>query len=312
MNFMQTSLEKLVGNLERLKFKHTGKYFKGEELDLMLRKGVYPYEYMTGAERLCEKSLLPKEEFASLLGEGVISDSKAMIMPSQISDENYQHAQKVFEAFGCENLADYTELYCKSDVLLLVRRSPTASQTFSYTSTYTSFIQYLDANNLYGWAMSQSLPAGNFQWLDEDDIYTYTKYPEWIRSGTLEVNLEYPRELHDLHNDYPLAPENVKVNGTRKLIPHLGSRKNYVLHHKTLHQCLKYGMKLVKIHRSIRYRESKFLEKYIVSNTESRMVAKNEFEKDFFTLMDNSVFGKTMENVRDRSKIKIVNYQETE
>ena len=119
MNFMRTSLEKLVGNLERPSFEHTGKYFRGEELDLMLRKGVYPYEYMTGAERLCEKSLPPKEEFASLLGSGVISDSEAIITPSHISDEDYRHAQKVFEAFGCENLADCTGLYCKSDVLLL-------------------------------------------------------------------------------------------------------------------------------------------------------------------------------------------------
>ena len=176
----------------------------------------------------------------------------------------------------------------------------------------TSFIQYLDANNLYGWAMSQALPVGNFQWLDEDEIYTYTKYPEWIRSCTLEVGLEYPDELHDLHSDYPLAPENVMVNGTKKLIPHLGSRKKYVLHHKTLYQCLGYGMKLVKIRRGIKYRESMFLKKYIASNTESRKVAKNEFEKDFFKLMNNSVFGKTMENVRERSKIKIVNGQDTE
>ena len=160
--------------------------------------------------------------------------------------------------------------------------------------------------------MSQSLPVGNFQWLDEDEIYTYTKYPERIRSYTLEVDLEYQSELHDLHNDYPLAPENIKVNGTKKLIPHLGSRKNYVLHHKALLQYLKHGMKLVKIHRGIKYRESKFLEKYIASNTESWKVAKNEFEKDFFKLMNNSVFGKTMENVRERSKTKIVNGQETE
>ena len=99
----------------------------------------------------------------------------------------------------------------------------------------SAYIQYLDANNLYGWAMSHPLRVGDFRWLDEDEIYTYAKYPEWIRSCTLEVDLEYPLELHDLHNDYPLAPENVKVNGTKKLVPHLGSRKNYELHHKTLH-----------------------------------------------------------------------------
>ena len=70
----------------------------------------------------------------------------------------------------------------------------------------TSFIQYLDANNLYAWAMSQPLSVGNFLWLSQDEIYTYTNFPKWIRSCTLEVDLEYPKELHDLHNDYPLAP----------------------------------------------------------------------------------------------------------
>ena len=157
--------------------------------------------------------------------------------------------------------------------------------------------------------MSQPLPVGNFIWLSQDEIETFMKYPEWIRSCTLEVDLEYP---HDLHNDYPLAPETVTVNYTPKLIPNLGNRKKYVLHYKNLQQYLKYGMRLTKIHRGIRYSESKFLEKYIVSNTESRKVAKNEFEKDFFKLMNNSVFGKTMENVRNRSKIKIMNGQETE
>ena len=119
MNFMRTSLKKLVGNMDKPSFKHTGKYFHGEELDLMLRKGVYPYEYMTGVQRLNEQSLPPKEEFASLLGAGLVSDLETIIAPSHISDEDYRHAQKVFEAFCCENLADYTELYCKSDVLLL-------------------------------------------------------------------------------------------------------------------------------------------------------------------------------------------------
>ena len=89
----------------------------------------------------------------------------------------------------------------------------------------------------------------------------------------MEVDLEYPKELHDLHNDYPLAPETVTANDTPKLIPNLGNKKKYVLHHKTLQQYLKYGMKVAKIHRGIRYFESMFLKKYIASNTESRKVA---------------------------------------
>ena len=97
------------------------------------------------------------------------------------------------------------------------------------------------------------------------------------------------------------------MNGTKKLIAHLGNRKNYVIHYTLLHCCLRYGMKLTKIHRGVRYRESNFLEEYIMSNTASRKAAKNEFEKEFFKLANNAVFGKTMKNVRERSTIKIVN-----
>ena len=105
----------------------------------------------------------------------------------------------------------------------------------------TTCLQYLDANNLYGWAMSQPLPVKNFRWLDDDEIGTYTKYPEWIRNCTLEVDLECPKELHDAHNDYPLAPESLTVSGMKKLIPNLWSKEKYVLHHKNLHQYLKHG-----------------------------------------------------------------------
>ena len=136
-------------------------------------------------------------------------------------------------------------------------------------------------------------------------------FAEGFRS-TLEVDLEYPKELHDAHNDYPLAPESFTVSGTNKLIPNLWSKKKYVLHHKNLHQYLKHGMKLTKIHRGVAYSESMFLKEYISKNTESRKVAKNDFEKDFFKLMNNSVFGKTMEKVRERSKIMVVSGLEEE
>ena len=113
----------------------------------------------------------------------------------------------------------------------------------------TTYLQYLDANNLYGWAMWQPLPIRNFRWLDEDDIRTYMKYPKWITNCTLEVDLEYPMELHNIHNDYLLAPES--VSGMKKLIPNFRSKKKYVLHDGNLHQYLKHGMKLTKIHEGL-------------------------------------------------------------
>ena len=174
----------------------------------------------------------------------------------------------------------------------------------------TKCIQYLNVNNLYGWAMSKQLPVADFEWLSE--IEQFLKDPNSIVNCTLKVDLDYPDELYDVHSDYQLAPENVEVNDTKKLIPHLGPWIGYVAHHNFIRNCLKNSMVLRKIHSGIKYRESNFLSKYIDSNTKSRACAKSDFEKDFFKLMNNSVFGKTMENIRGHSKIKIVNGLETE
>ena len=164
----------------------------------------------------------------------------------------------------------------------------------------STYIQYLDANNLYGWAMSKPLPT--LKWMKDSELNIWEKTP-----CILEVDLEYPKELHDLHNDYPLAPERVKVNKTEKLTPNLWDKKNYVIHYENLKQCLRLGLKISNIHRGIKFKESQWLKKYIALNTDLRTKARNEFEKDFFKLMNNSVFGKTMENIRNRVDIKLVN-----
>ena len=198
MNFMRTSLEKLVGNLEKPSFEHTGKYFRGKELDLMLRKGIYLYEYMTGVERLREKSLPPKEGFASLLGAGVILDSEEMITPSDISDEDYQHAKKVFEAFGCENLADYTRLYCKSDVLLLA-------------DVYESFIDvclkkyeldpshYITAPAL-SWDAMLKMTGVKLELLTDIDMHLF--FEKGIRGGNSVITNRYAKANHKYVEGY--------------------------------------------------------------------------------------------------------------
>ena len=93
----------------------------------------------------------------------------------------------------------------------------------------STYIQYLDANNLYGWAMSKPLPTHGFKWMEDNELNVWKKTP-----CILEVDLEYPKELHDLHNDYPLAPEHIKVNKTKKLIPNLWDKKNYVIYYENL------------------------------------------------------------------------------
>ncbi|XP_068675341.1 uncharacterized protein [Montipora foliosa] len=203
-----------------------------------------------------------------------------------------------------------------------------------YMKTYdekapSKYIMYLDANNLYGWAMSQYLPTGGFRWMTEKQIKNIKlqKYNENSKKGLiLEVDLEYPKELHDLHNDYPLAPEKVKVNKdmlseyakniakkhgvstglVHKLIPTLSNKEKYVLHYRNLQLYTDLGLKVTKIHRVLKFNQSPWLKEYIDFNTQKRTNAKNAFEKDFFKLMNNSVFGKTMENIRKRVDVRLV------
>ena len=177
------------------------------------------------------------------------------------------------------------------------------------------YLMYLDANNLYGCAMSMKLPTHGFKWLsggEMKNLYDNQIIQVWEKTPCiLEVDLEYPKELHDLHNDYPFCPERVKCeNGVEKLIPNLRDKTKYVIHYRALIQCLKAGMKLKKIHKGIKFVESEWLKPYIDMNTKLRAKAKNNFEKDFYKLMNNAVFGKTMENIRNRVNVKLVNTKE--
>ena len=174
---------------------------------------------------------------------------------------------------------------------------------------------YLDANNLYGDAMSKKLPTHGFKWLtsgEMENLFNNQVEQVWEKTPCiLVVDLEYPENLHDLHNDYPFCPERVKCkNGVEKLIPNLRDKTKYVIHYKNLIQCLKAGLKLKKIHEGIKFIESEWMKPYIEMNTNLRTQAKNNFEKDFYKLMNNSVFGKTMENIRNRVNVKLVNTEE--
>ena len=178
----------------------------------------------------------------------------------------------------------------------------------------SKYLMYLDANNLYGCAMSEKLPTHGFKWLtsgEMENLYKNQIVQVWERIPCiLEVDLTYPKDLHDLHNDYPLCPGRVKCDKVEKLIPNLKDKKNYVIHYKNLMQYISLGIELTKIHRGIRFVESDFMKLYINTNTNLRTQAKNNFEKDFFKLMNNSVFGKTIENIRNRVDVKLVNTEE--
>ena len=174
----------------------------------------------------------------------------------------------------------------------------------------SSYIQYLDANNLYGCAMSQKLPVHGFKWIKnvtEIDEKFIKNYDEDSDKGYIfEVDVKYPRRLHDLHSDLSSLSKRMKIDKCKKLVCNLRNKKKYVVHIRSLKQALNQGLKFKKINRIIEFHQEARLKNYIDMNTELRKIAKNDFEKDFFKLMNNAVFGKTMENVRKHRDIKLV------
>jgi hypothetical protein len=201
----------------------------------------------------------------------------------------------------------------------------------------TSFISYIDCNNLYGLAQTQPLPISDFSFLNETemkaiDIMNVEDDADF--GYILEVDLDYPAALHDYHSDYPLCPEHLLVtadmlserqrellkkfdlkapggpNDTKKLIPNLLPKRRYVLHYRCLKFYVQEGLKLVAVHRIMRFRQKDWLKPYVDFNTVRRQQSKNAFEKSFFKLMINALFGKLMEQLRQRVDCRIVTNEE--
>ena len=387
--FMASSIDKLSDNLRnksddinelRKSFKYTSEFFKDDEqFKLMIRKGIYPYDYIDDFNKLYTSYLPDINEFYSKLNK------------SKCSNEDYQQAQLVWRTFNCKTLLDYHNIYLYSDVLLLsdiwsnfskvcykdynldvsyyftapslsfdamlketeiklelltdinmynmiektgIRGGISqishrhAKANNKYMSTYDdtkddSYIVYLDANNLYGYSMIQHMPTGNFKW--NNNIWTKESILDLDDKATtgylFDVDISYPVELHDKFNQYPPCPENISIkkeylsewqqenyNETNitKLCCTLQPKNNYVINYRYLKLALSLGVKLKNVNRVLQYDQSDFMAKYIMKNTNLRMQSKNEFEKDFYKLMNNSVFGKTMENVRNRINFRLI------
>ena len=193
-------------------------------------------------------------------------------------------------------------------------------------------IKYDDMNNLYAKAVMQYLPRKDFKWISVTDKHINTvlnKKDHSLNGYFLEADMYCPDELHDYQNCFPMAAEklkitkemlssqqiddikkfDIKIGTTEKLIPNLFPKKHYITHYKNLKYYLANGWILTKVHRILEFKQAPWMKPYIDFNTEKRMQATNEPDKKVFKLMINSVYGKTMENMRKRMKIRIVTNQ---
>jgi hypothetical protein len=327
--------------------------------ELINAKGHYPYEFVDSIAKLdTPLSELRREHFDSKLRQ------------SKITEEEWEHVQKVIRVFDFKTLREYHDLYLRIDVLGLadvmasyrdvsikangldpvhymglpgfswdaglkftgvelenisdldmfmafeklkrggisVISKRYAKANNQYLPDYNPsmekvFLEQPDCNNLYGKAMCAMLPTRGFKWIPPEEFDLDSYDASGNKGYVLEVDLEYPSELHDAHNDYPLAPEHMELNGHRKLAPNLNGKTKYMVYIDNLLFYQKEGMVLTKIHRVIGFEREAWLKPYIDKNTALRQATNNEFEKDYYKLLNNAFYGKTMENERDRVNI---------
>ena len=362
--FMASSLDKLSSYLNEYPIVNS-MYLNldKDKIKLLTRKGVLPYEYLTCWERLSETRLPEKDKFYSTLND------------SFITDEDYEHAQKIWNTFNINTLGEYSDLYMKIDILLLADvfenfrqqciqtygldpahyyttpgfswdamlkhtgvklRQLTdidmilfiergirgglsqcshryAAANNKYMKNYKDeeenvYLMYFDANNLYGWSMTNSLPYDSFEWIEDCENINFIIDDNSPFGYILEVDLDYPLTLHDTHNDLPFCPERMKPPGSKheKLLATLFPKNNYVIHYRALKQAVTHGLRVKKIHRVLKFKQSPWLKSYIDLNSSMRAAAKNDFEKNLYKLMNNAVYGKTMENVRKHVDVKLM------
>ena len=147
----------------------------------------------------------------------------------------------------------------------------------------SSYIEYLDANNLYGWAMCKKLSVRNFKWLDNLSMFTEEFIKNYDENGDkgyiFEVDVEYPKKLRSVDSDLPFLPERMKINKCGKLVCNIRNKENYIIHISSLKQALKHGLILSNVHKVIEFDQEAWLKPYIMINTELRMQANNDFKR---------------------------------
>ena len=336
----------------------------------LTKKLAYPYEYFNCIDDYQKPvNNLKKEYFFSKL-KNKCPDN-----------EEIQRTMDIIERFNIKNGEELTEIYLKSDVLLLAcvfeKFIKVSINEFKFNPSYcvslpgytwlcglkytginlrtlqdkdmilllennirggissvmgdryiksddNKKILYIDANNLYGHSMSEPLPYDEIKFDNNVTLEDIINTPDDNDIGYfIEVDLIYPDNIKQKTKNFPFAPMNKKINpddfndymneikpdnyiSTKKLICDWSDKKNYLIHYRMLKFYIRHGMIIDKVHNIISFKQSRWLEKYISFNTQKRNKAKNDFEKDFYKLLNNTFYGKTMENVRNRLKIKFI------
>ena len=334
----------------------------------LTKKLAYPYEYFNSINDY-QKPVdnLEKKDFFSKLKNKCPDD------------EEIKRTKEIIKIFDIKNGEELTEIYLKSDVLLLTcvfeKFIKVSINEFKiiplycvslpgytwqcgtkYTGTNLQTLQdkdmilllennirggissvmgdryiksdenrkilYIDAINLYGHSMSQYLPYDEIKFDNNVTLEVIKNTPDVSNIGYfIEVDMTYPDKIKKKTKNFPFAPVNKKINPddfsdymkeirpdtyvqSSKLICDWSDKKNYLIHYRMLKFYIRYGMIIDKVHDIISFKQSRWLEKYINFNTQKRNQAVNDFEKDFYKLLYNAFYGKTMENVRNRLKIK--------
>ena len=342
------------------------------QLGLLMRKSVYPYEWVRSVEQLKSTKDFPSRDdfFTQLKGD-------------TISQSDYEHGKQVYRELSCQNMLEYTELYCKLDTLLLAEIM-FAFRTLTYQDfglaiehyisapqlsfdaclktighpiqvmtdpTMTLMVErnirggvsfvnnrletadpdhdallYIDANNLYGFAQKMSMPLGEYKWVPENQIPSL-KWLDMTMSQPIGyiamVDLEVPSHLHDKFDNFPLAPEHIKITydmlssyskevqtilaGSEKkarkykqdkLLTTLEPKTRYVTHYLNLQYYLKLGMKLKHVHCVMQFKQSQYLKPYINLLSEKRAESASPFQIRFYKLLINALYGKFIQDVR--------------
>lgn len=405
--FLQSSLDKLSQLLSKngddlSKLIHTRRGFENvisprlnlmpnEELFAMIaKKGTYPYDYMDSFARFEETKLPEKSAFYSKLNE------------SHITDDDYEHALRVFDRFELDNLGQYHDVYLMLDVLLLTDvfesfRDTTFSDIGLDPARFVSLpglgkesnlrkhpniidcngierpfevklfeekqgdmhlfcknairggislisgrllkgndmyqIVYVDANNLYGWAMSQWIPTGDYRWWNEWEcqIATHARILSLTDDGDkgylFEVDLHIPPEIHDKLRDYPIAPTRECVRPqdlspysraqvkrsdrhadfkTEKLLCTLRDKVAYTCHFRNLKLYIQLGAVIKKVHRVLEFTQKLWIKGFIDYHSQKRAAATSDFVKNYHKLVANSTYGKFLQNDAKHQSIEIV------